>query len=654
MLKRVCLYTCTNTFAHTLLCRRKATVNRKNNNEESDVEESDIESDDDATDSASEEAPDSDPETESDEKEEREKEKQFSDEEGEFTPRKEKKQSPQKKSNSTVKKRMGNKIQIKVRSENSNTNPQTPKIKRSLPSTKRGSQNALAALAKKVLEAGETEDNSLVAALLTAYKVDNFLGSNGKPNQSAKGENCTIYTAQLERIAGKIVLSHKDDANKAQINLLNLLFRSVGGTADTNIDSNTILEDMDSEQWGQVVTDLVDDMRYTPVDLALLCADPAGAVHAAAVDGKPDDFDIPISPSAYGVREFRNIYEEFWFVLGTKALSEGHVLAREAKHDDDSVELDTTTHVNTGFDTEVTRDLILRVSELVTVGQPDVRAAAMIAAMQMGLAVLNCSAEVKAKLEVATRQFNVAKTSKSGTRKAEGLANQMNTLKRKKEDLEELVVGNIMQGVFMHRYRDANMHIRAFALQSLSKMTLIRPDIFLGDKYLKYFGWMLSDKRACVRQAAISGLAAPFIAVAERATDSSRNLVPSMDVDRMQNVMSKFLLRLIDCVIDININVQEKAIALLVVLERKGFMDEIEDDRAWSQINVRALASDTSALVRRDALYFVIEQLEAWDSIEPEQSQDTSSKRWARDKNASLVQSTETAIVRKLDSLASW
>ena len=127
-----------------------------------------------------------------------------------------------------------------------------------------------------------------------------------------------------------------------------------------------------------------------------------------------------------------------------------------------------------------------------------------------------------------------------------------------------------------------------------------------------------------------------------------------MDVDRMQNVMSKFLLRLIDCVIDININVQEKAIALLVVLERKGFMDEIEDDRAWSQINVRALASDTSALVRRDALYFVIEQLEAWDSIEPEQSQDTSSKRWARDKNASLVQSTETAIVRKLDSLASW
>ena len=506
-----------------------------------------------------------------------------------------------------------------------------------------------------MLEAGETEDNSLVAALLTAYKVDNLTGSDSKSNKFAKVDNRTIYTAQLERIARKVVLSHREDTNKAQINLLNLLFRSVGGTVDTNIDNNTILEDMDSEQWGQVVTDLVDDMRYTPVDLVLLCADPGGAVHAAALDGKPDDYDIPIVPSAHGVREFRKIYEEFWFVLGTIALSEGYARVRESKYDDDDSDaLNSTTPTNTGFDTEVTRDLILRVSELVTVGQPDVRAAAMIAAMQMGLAVLNRTAEVKAKLEVATRQFNVAKACKSGSRKAEGLANQMNTLKRKKEDLEELVVGNIMQGVFMHRYRDTNMHIRAFALQSLSKMTLIRPDIFLGDKYLKYFGWMLSDKCACVRQAAISGLAAPFNALAERATDSSRSIVATVDVDKMQNVLSKFLLRLIDCVIDVNINVQEKAMALLLVLERKGFMDEIEDDQAWSQINVRALASDTSTLVRRDALYFVIEQLETWDVIEPEQSQDINSKRWARDKNASLVQSKETAVVQKLGSLASW
>lgn len=577
---------------------------------------------------------------EPEEEEEENNEEVDSDEEETLTPKKAKAASPQKKTPvKKTKKRAATKVQIKVgKSKSPKGNPS--------PATKGVSHSGLAALSKKVLEPGETVGGSLLASLLNAYKPTNA-GKQSNPTD----DNRTLYTAQLENVARKVVAEHKDNANAAQVSLLNLLFRSVGGTSETVLDDNLILEDMGSEQWGKVITDLVDDMRYTPIDRVLLCADPEGALHAAAVDGKPDEANVLVSASASGVCEYRKIYEEFWFVLGNVALSESCGQDGHDKEIDLEVQ-DTSFATTSRFDAEMVRELILRVVELVTVGQPDVRAAATIAAMQMGLAVLSRTAEVKAKLEVATRQFNAAQTCKSSNRKAEGLSNQIDSLKRTKEDLEELVVGNVMQGVFMHRYRDSNMHIRAFALESLSRMTLMRPDIFLGDKYLKYFGWMLHDKCACVRQAAIAGIAAPFKALAQRATSSSRNRVSSLDVDKMQNVISKFLLRLIDCVIDTNIKVQEQAMSLLIKLAQRGFMDDMEDDGAWSQINVRALASETSPLVRRDALYFVIEQLEAWDDDEHEARQ--GDQRWSKDKNVSLVQSEETVVVKKLDSLASW
>ena len=93
---------------------------------------------------------------------------------------------------------------------------------------------------------------------------------------------------------------------------------------------------MDSEQCAQVVTDVVDNMRYTPIDGVLISADPGEALHAAAVDGKPDETDVPIALSALGVCEYRRIDEEFWFVLATVALSEGYTKITDGKGDDGS------------------------------------------------------------------------------------------------------------------------------------------------------------------------------------------------------------------------------------------------------------------------------------------------------------------------------
>ena len=567
-------------------------------------------------------------------------------EEEDFQPSAPKKASPAEKK----KKKPQKKTQIKVGRE---TKPKKTKATGGT-TTRRGAQSALTALAKKVLYESENPNNSLVAALLNSYK-----GASPSKSRRASDDDGSIYTPQLERIARRVIEEYKNDPNRAQVLLLNLLFRSVGGSVETNLDpNNSSLEDMDNEEWAKVVTDLVDEIRHTGADRILVCADPNGAAHAQAVaSGKELDTSEP-GAASFAIREYRKIYEEFWYVLGSVALTEGIASKDENDMDSDEESDDENPRQNKSFtttsrfDAEVVRELISRMTELVTVGQPDVRAAATVAALELGHAVLNQTAELEKKLEVATRQYESAASGKKDgplSKKAQSFKHQVDSLKRTKDDLEEIVTTSIIQGVFMHRYRDSSMYIRATTLKSLSRMTLQRPDLFLVDKYLKYFGWMVSDKDASVRVASLQGLHAPFLAVQQR-PKSRQNPIDLQQ--SMKNVITKFLPKLADCVLDVNPVVQEHAMALLLTLEREAFLDEIMDDNLWTQINIQALSTETTPIVRRDALYFVMDQLEAFD--EEEIAEKKSSKKSGRSKDASLAQSSERMMVQRLDALACW
>ena len=94
-----------------------------------------------------------------------------------------------------------------------------------------------------------------------------------------------------------------------------------------NLDSNCILEEMDNEDWEHVVTLLQDEMRHSPADCILFCRDPLDAVHASAVDNKGGEnakcSEVPVTKTCLGVRQYRKNYEEFWYILGDVALSEG-------------------------------------------------------------------------------------------------------------------------------------------------------------------------------------------------------------------------------------------------------------------------------------------------------------------------------------------
>jgi cohesin complex subunit SA-1/2 len=509
--------------------------------------------------------------------------------------------------------------------------------------TFRAVHTALTALAKKVLDPSETPETSLVAALLASYKpADGSAAATKKGRRTKSNTNKeTLYTAQLEKIAHSVIQDHGSDPNQTQVALFNLLFRSVGGTVATNLNATEIeLEAVSEEEWMELVTSIVKEMQTTSTDRTLLCADPSGAAHAAATKSGTGNTTTPKSHSV-GAREYRKIYEEFWYLLGKVALTGSVNVPPKTKDDDDdsdnedSDDEDSDDKVkappdNSRFQVELARDLVARLIEMVGVGQPDIRAAATTAVYQLGTAMLERTVELNAKLTVATRQLNVAKRGKQ-SRKAEALSGQVDSWKRTVADLEEMVKDTIL-GIFMNRYRDSNMHIRADSLKALGTYTLMRPDLFLVGSYLKYFGWLLSDKETCVRQQAVLGFLGPFREVAN-AKAGKRETSSPMDMNNAKTVIVKFLPRLADCAIDVDFQVQERAMELLLVLMREDFLDALDDDDIWEQINLQALARDTTPAVRRDALYFIIDQLEAFDSGPAK---------------------TEAKMVERIDGIAQW
>jgi len=487
------------------------------------------------------------------------------------------------------------------------------------------------------------------------------------------------------------------------------------------------LEELGNEEWGQIITDTVDEMRHTPENCILVCADPDGAVHYSHYlqkvkemeaetemeeendgDNENDNGngngntrkkkkvfslkDVPIANGSLGVREYRKIYQEFWYVLGHVALVDGGMsgasastivpFSKEEIEDEDSSsssesegeedefqkkkkkqkQSDANANANAAvtqrFDTEVVRDILSRIVELVTVGQPDVRAAATAAVYSLALAILDKTTYLNDKLQLVTRQFAAAiggkdkgkggKGSKSSTSaKAESLRYQIDSLRRTKESLDEIVETHVIKGVFIHRYRDSNMFIRKASIETLGHMVVRRPDMFLKDKYLKYFGWMLSDKEESVRVASLEGLNRPFqeAQLAEKSGKQS-----TIDLSSLEHVAVKFLTRIVDTVIDVHVSVQESGIKLMLSLLRAGLLDDIDDEKMWNQVNILAFDTASTPIVRRDALYFIMEQLEEFD--EGNEGADEKGKK--RRASADHSKISDRKIAQRLDAIASW
>ena len=90
---------------------------------------------------------------------------------------------------------------------------------------------------------------------------------------------------------------------------------------------------------------------------------------------------------------------------------------------------------------------------------------------------------------------------------------------------------------------------------------------------------------------------------------------------------------------------------MLLLLLKDGFVDDVGDETIWNQINLRALARDTSPSVRLDALYFIIEPLKAFNE---DDEGDVENNKTSKTKKRSQQKISKQLMVQHLDAIASW
>lgn len=453
----------------------------------------------------------------------------------------------------------------KARGRNSNSGPTrvTPakQPKKGTVHTRRAILNTMAATRRKILKENESVENSILAGLLETQ-------------------------AFPSKVARRIAQDFSKDPTNALDELAQLIFRSVGGGAEIPA---TDWEHCSEDELSELLSHVVKGMEATPQDQVLL--------HLTSSDTN--------SRVAAVSREYRKLFEEFWRQLGALIVVEGLAVADEDEETSGA---------------EVIRTILERLVNLAHVGVTDIRAAATLAIYQMGFALVERTVDLDNKLTTARRQLEA---SSNQARKKAALTTQIEAYEQEKDLLVETIQGIVISAVFMKRYKDISPQIRAFSIEVLSQFMILNPEVFLKNIFLKYMGWLLSDKDGAVRDCAVRCFKAPIVSDLD-----------SDDVKQaMEGAVTKFLPRLCDCVLDVDTKVQESTMELFVILMKKGYLDNLDDDSKWDQLNLRALAADASSKVRYYALMFVIEQLEPFD-----QANSRNSERSAIEKIRALVQ----------------
>lgn len=454
-----------------------------------------------------------------------------------------------------------------------------PRAKSTTPKKKvSGNSPAWRSLFANILDKDETPETSLVAALRDVGGI-------------ATTKRNATKNPKLEALTRQLIRDHFEDPNAVHVRLYNLIFRICGGTPDGMLPDDVDLENLSGDELSDYMSVLVQTMEETNISDVLWTA-------------------APPAQNANTKLQFRNLYQEFWHGLGVSALSSTAAAAMasgkggsESDSDNDMDEGDDKEGKGAlsspRFQVEAVRSLVARLVELAFVQEENLRSAMTTAAYSIATAILHKTVELREQLQTAQRQHQAARRNKQ-RRKSDALKTQVDTSKRMIEDLEEIIMGSIIT-VFMKRYKDINPHIRAASMLALADFCVIRPDLFFETKYLKYPAWTLNDKDAVVREAALTAFSRPC-------------QVKIFDERVMEGVVEKFISRFADCSIDVDTTVQERAMEFLLILNRSGLLDGVNDNELWDQINLRALDENTTPAVRTYALLFIIEQLDAFDS----------------------------------------
>ena len=216
-----------------------------------------------------------------------------------------------------------------------------------------------------------------------------------------------------------------------------------------------------------------------------------------------------------------------------------------------------------------------------------------LAAMKLMTALVTVAASLSVQHDKISRQFEAEKA-KNAARRA---SQRMDLLRAKNEEFEEHIkelqqmMGNIFNGIFVHRYRDTHPEIRAICMGEIGTWIKNYHTMFLDDGYLRYIGWNLHDKHWDVRLKCVQALS---------------NLYTSEEfASNLELFTNRFKDRIVSMTLDKKIDVSVQAIKLIISIN--VWKDDALDSTDCEAVYQLVFSSNRS--VAQAAANFLIQRL---------------------------------------------
>ncbi|KAK9701553.1 cohesin complex subunit [Basidiobolus ranarum] len=199
------------------------------------------------------------------------------------------------------------------------------------------------------------------------------------------------------------------------------------------------------------------------------------------------------------------------------------------------------------------------------------RHTAAIIALNLVTSLCNVCQNIQDELNVANRQLATEQKKRRTKNDRESqLATKTDELHNKKITLESYLT-DFFDGVFVHRYRDVDPILRTECVKELGNWISKYPDHFMDGTYLRYIGWVLSDKSASTRLEAVKAMTKLY---------GFENLIGGL-----RNFTERFKPRILEMSLkEADASVRTATIALITHISKHGMLEDEDRDALFPLI----------------------------------------------------------------------
>eukprot|EP01117_Protostelium_nocturnum_P016851 TRINITY_DN6750_c0_g1_i1.p1 TRINITY_DN6750_c0_g1~~TRINITY_DN6750_c0_g1_i1.p1 ORF type:complete len:1165 (-),score=589.72 TRINITY_DN6750_c0_g1_i1:42-3536(-) len=260
------------------------------------------------------------------------------------------------------------------------------------------------------------------------------------------------------------------------------------------------------------------------------------------------------------LKKFSGHFLDFWKKLVTKASNK--ILY-------DNFFMETITSWIASFSNEKTRPI---------------RHTSTAAGLEITGALITILNRVSKDLDQNNRLIKTEQRKSSNGQKIASLTKRSEKLKENVEELSGFIDALYRQ-LFYLRYKDVVPEIRAICIEALGEWILSNQSYFLEDQYLKYVGWLLSDKDPKVRV---------------KALEVVHSIYELPDItETMALFTDKFKPRVVEMVCDNSTEVGILALQVVTQFEKFGSLDDEDIKKVYQMI------TDDHRKIRLEAAKFV-------------------------------------------------